>query len=451
MRKTTENGNRKTKKVIVIILIILALIAITFFVFQKFVKNNDEENSIAVQAVSILTGNVTTDQNKFAGMIVSQKTLKIQKDSNKAIKKLYVEVGDEVKTGDKLFEYDTDEINIKIEEANLEVEKLQNAITNSQKQIENINAEIASNPGSDVAAYNIEIQTLQNDIKQTEYNIKAKSNEITRLRNSLKNVVVKSEIDGIVQSINDSDNSQNTQDYYGMNNQNNDDSYMTIMQTGQYKVKGIINEQNMFSIASGDKVIIRSRIDDSKTWTGTVESIDTSNPENNNNNYGMFMNEDTMTKSSRYPFYITLDSMDGLMLGQHVYIERNIGQEESREGLWLSDYYIVQEGDTYFVWASNSKDKLEKRKIEIGQKNEDFGEYQILNGLTEEDYIAIPNENLVEGESVTKYDTMDIPFDMDFSGEDMEFDEEMLEGETIPEDITETQAENNTVPENKVN
>lgn len=440
-----EKKNNKKLKIIVIVCIVLVIIAIAIFVVRKFIKSNNDENTVPVQPVSLLTQDFVNDQNKFAGMIVSQKTVKLQKDSNKTIKKVYVEVGDEVKAGDKLFEYDTDDINIKIEEVNLEVEKLQNTITNSQKQIENINAEIAANPGSDVAAYNIEIQTLQNEIKQTEYNIRAKNNEINKLKKSLKNVVIKSEIDGIVQSISDSDSNQNTQEYYGTSN-NEDDSYMTIMQTGQYKVKGIINEQNMFSITSGDKVIIRSRIDEEKTWTGTVENIDTSNPESNNNNmYGMYSNEDSMTKSSRYPFYIALDSMDGLMLGQHVYIERDLGQTESREGLWLSDYYIVEEEGSYFVWVVNSRDKLEKRKLEIGQKNEDFGESQILSGLSEEDYIAIPNENLAEGQNVTRYDTMDIPIDMEFTGEE-EFNLEELENEEtmLDEEVVEGELPTNS-------
>ncbi len=39
---------------------------------------------------------------------------------------------------------------------------------------------------------------------------------------------------------------------------------------------------------------------------------------------------DDTTSSSTYPFYVTLDSSDGLMLGQHVYIEMDEGQEERR-------------------------------------------------------------------------------------------------------------------------
>lgn len=420
-----KNKKSKLKKIIIIVAILIIIGIIAFFVFNKLKGNNqNDENKIAVQSVGILTGSKNTMENRFSGVVVSQKTVKLQKEENRTIKKIYVEIGQAVKAGDKLFEYDTDEVSAKIDQETLEVEKLQNSIANSQKQIESINAAKAENPGGDHTSYNLEIQTLENEIKQTQYNITSKNNEITALRKSLKNTVVTSEIDGIVQSINDSSNPDSTNMGYDSGTQDN--SYMSIMQTGQYRVKGTINEQNMFSINVGEKVIIHSRVDENKTWGGTIESIDTSNPEKNSDGYGYYVSgDDSSNKSSKYPFYITLDSMDGLMMGQHVYIEKNIGQEEPKEGLWLSNYYIVEENGESFVWASNKKDKLEKRKIKIGEKDEELGEYQIVEGLSEEDYIAIPQEGLEEGLDVNKFDTMDVPMNIPMD------DSMMIEGGNV--------------------
>lgn len=412
--KKEKNKKKKIIKVVIIVAIIIVICTIAFFIFNKLKKNNEnDENKIAVQSVSILTGTSNMTQNRFSGVVVSQKTVKLQKEENRTVKKVYVEVGQAVKSGDKLFEYDTDEISAKIDQESLEVEKLQNSITNSQKQIESINAAKAENPGGDHTSYNLEIQTLENEIKQTGYNITSKNNEIARLRKSLKNTVITSEIDGIVQSINDSSNPDSSI------GDGQDNSYMSIMQTGQYRVKGTINEQNMFSINVGEKVIIHSRVDENQIWGGTIESIDTSNPEKNSDGYGyVVMGEDSSNKSSKYPFYITLDSMDGLMMGQHVYIEKNIGQSEPKEGLWLSNYYIIEENGEYFVWASNKKDKLEKRKIQVGEKDEELGDYQIIEGLTQDDYIAIPQEGLEEGLDVNKFDTMNVPINMEMTVDD---------------------------------
>ena len=52
---------------------------------------------------------------------------------------------------------------------------------------------------------------------------------------------------------------------------------MTILQTGEYRVKGSIDEQNVWMISDGQAVIIRSRVDESQTWNGTISKIDTDN------------------------------------------------------------------------------------------------------------------------------------------------------------------------------
>ena len=148
-------------------------------------------------------------------------------------------------------------------------------------------------------------------------------------------------------------------------------------------------------------MIIRSRVDSTKTWKGMMGSIDVNNgsTEDDSNNYwGMSSTSDDQTSSTSYPFYVELDSSDGLMLGQHVYIERDIGQDEQKDGLWLSDYYIV-DADTNepYVWAANDKKKLEKRYVTLGKHDEDLGEYEIVDGLTKKDSIAFPTDALEEG------------------------------------------------------
>ena len=98
-------------------------------------------------------------------------------------------------------------------------------------------------------------------------------------------------------------------------------------------------------------MIVRSRVDDS-TWTGKVTKIDLEHPDNGSSNdyYG-----NSGTTATKYPFYISLDSTDGLMLGQHVYVEADYGQGDVKEGLWLDEYYIMQEDDGAYVWAENAK------------------------------------------------------------------------------------------------
>ena len=124
-----------------------------------------------------------------------------------------------------------------------------------------------------------------------------------------------------------------------------------------------------------------------------------------NNGYAVASsNGDAMTQSTKYPFYVTFVDGTGLMLGQHLYIELDVGQYTERDGIWISSYYIVQDGDDAYVWAANDRDQLEKRSVTLGMKDEATEEYQITEGLTAQDYIAIPEEGLTEGRSVTRFD-----------------------------------------------
>lgn len=85
-----------------------------------------------------------------------------------------------------------------------------------------------------------------------------------------------------------------------------------------------------------EKAIVRSRVDENQTWSGTFTAVNTDEAENNNNNmyYGATSTE---TTSSSYSFYVMLDSSDGLLLGQHVYIEKDLGEEQS--GIWLDEVH----------------------------------------------------------------------------------------------------------------
>ena len=118
--------------------------------------------------------------------------------------------------------------------------------------------------------------------------------------------------------------------------------------------------------------------------------------------HGMTDSSDSQTSTSTYPFYVNLDSSDGLMLGQHVYIEMDEGQESQKTGIWLSEVYIVDaDTDSPYVWAADKKGKLEKRSVILGQHDEELGEYEIADGLSKDDCIAYPSDILEEGMSTT--------------------------------------------------
>ena len=100
--------------------------------------------------------------------------------------------------------------------------------------------------------------------------------------------------------------------------------------------------------------------------------------------------------ATNYPFYVELESTENLILGQHVYVELDEGQDQSSEGIWLYDYYLMKEDDKSYVYVENDQ-KLEKREVQLGAYDEQQQRYEILDGLTGDDYIAFPDEQVKEG------------------------------------------------------
>ena len=128
--------------------------------------------------------------DRFPGMVVSENVTEIKKDSEKTVKEVLVKEGDDVNKGDKLFEYDTDELQLSLEKKQLELEQLNASIENYQQQIKELEKERGWASGSDKLQYTIQIQTAQVDMKEAELNAKAKQTEVTQAENLLKNATV---------------------------------------------------------------------------------------------------------------------------------------------------------------------------------------------------------------------------------------------------------------------
>lgn len=379
-----------------------------------FGQQEADGNSVYVTKISDLTEQASGTSNRYAGVVEPQETVSVELESGRTVKDVQVKTGDQVKKGQLLFEYDLSSIEESLEEAQLDLDRLKNEASSLTEQIATLEKEKKKASQDSQLSYTIEIETNKMNLKKNEYSQKSKQAEIDKLQSATGNTEVRSSIDGVIQKIDTSklttddsssvDDSDTDMDYSGDTSGNNG-AFITILSTGAYRIKGTVNELNVNSIIEGEPVIIRSRVDSSQTWKGTMGTIDRDSASTNNNNnayFGMTDSSDSQTSTSTYPFYVNLDSSDGLMLGQHVYIEMDEGQEEEKAGIWLSEVYIVDaDTDSPYVWATDKNDKLEKRSVILGQYDEELGEYEIADGLSEDDCIAFPSDILEEGMSTT--------------------------------------------------
>jgi len=401
-RSMEVNMKFKKKQVVIISIIAVIILAVAgliiWFLRGRSTSQVSSGQSVYVSSVADIMGLSSGNGmiGRYSGVVEPQKTWKIEASSDKKVEEIYVKEGDEVKTGDKLFIYSTSEAEDSLVQADIDLERISNEIETTKIQLEELKKDKASASADDQLEYTTRIMSAEQSIKRSEYEHKSKKAEIEQLKKSIKNAVVNSEMDGVVKSINATGDDSSS--YMG----GETESFMTILATGSFRIKGSVNEQNMSAIVEGQPVIVHSRVDENQIWKGTLTAVDLENASNNRNNEYYYSSDTSSESSSSYPFYVDLESAEGLMLGQHVYIEMDYGQSEVKEGLWLDSYYIVQDEDEAYVWAANEKDRIEKRKITLGEYDEELMKYEIIDGLTEEDYIAFPDVTVTEGAKAEK-------------------------------------------------
>ena len=351
-------------------------------------------SGVYVQSVAELSGmGGIAPGDRFAGIVVSENVAEIQKDGEKTIAELLVKEGDDVTEGQALFSYDTEELQLTLDKQRLELEQLKATIENYENQIVELERDRNKVGASDKLQYTIQIQSTQVDLKEAELNLKSKEAEVAKSEDILANATVVSPVTGRVQAVNES----------GTDNYGNALPYISIQQSGSYRVKGTLGELQRGGIMEGSRMKVCSRTDETQFWMGTVTLVDYENPtQDNSNSYYYISSSDEMTSSSKYPFYVELDNTEGLILGQHLYLEL-AAEEGEASGIPVSMAFIAYEDDgTAYVWAEN-RGKLEKRTVTLGEMNGMLGTVEILEGLTEEDYIAFPDSELChEGASTTR-------------------------------------------------
>ena len=349
---------------------------------------------INVEQAGILT-TAATSSDKYAGVVVSENVVEITRDEGKKIQELYVAVGDTVRVNEKLFEYDTDTLSLTLDKQELEMDKLEQTIKEldtKRKDVEKqINTEKAKKKKDQdanlLATLEMNLQTIQIELTESNYNKDSLKAEIDYNKNMLKNAVVRSPIKGTIRSIDE-----------------NGTPYITIQQDGSYQVKGMLSELSLNAgIMEGTGVTVLSRTDELAYWTGVVTMVDYNSTSSNEYNdlYGNV--GDGMTTSTNYPFYITLDSTDGLLLGQHVYIQISaaaLGDDLLR----IPENYIMDvtmDEETFLtigsVWGVDMNTlTLVKIPVTLGEYDPTYGTYVILEGITAEDYLADPADEGVK-------------------------------------------------------
>lgn len=372
---------KKAIKVIVIILVIAAALAAGYFFLLPMLMGGSQfnDNIAYVTSVGSLNGEGTFLSNRYSAVIESQEIVNVDTDAEKKISEVYVKEGDTVMKGDKLFEYDIEEMQFQLDQCKLDKEQAQSEVKSYNEQINTLQKEYTNASRNQRLSLDNQIEALRLDIKKAEYSLDTQEKMIKKLENSIKNAVIKSSVDGIIRTVDDP----------------TAEAYITITSSGDYRVKASISEEHIQQFYVDEEITIRSRTDETQTWTGKVVSIDTAKPITSTGGMG------GLETTTKYPVYISLDSSEGLLIGQHVTVEESVNVDEDSSKLYLDDFYVCDADSAPYVWVE-ADGKLAKRSIEIGELDEETFRYEVLSGLESSDYIAFPEDRFYEGMEAVK-------------------------------------------------
>lgn len=386
----------KAKIVVPIIIAAIAASGVAVYksgILEKVGSTTGDSSEVYVMPLSEIMGaNSSYSTNVFMGVVEGQESTSLTKSSERELDKVFVAEGDVVNVGTPLFSYKTDkltadntQLNFDIERANLQIKEYTDNIAKNQAELAKIKTDTEEDKNNkerlnnEINGWNTDIAIAQNNIAQTEAKIEENNKKIN-------NSTVSSTVAGVITKIADDTNPYTT-----------DGSFITILASKEMRVKGQINEQNVWAINVDEPVTLRSRVDKNQTWHGTISKIDTeSKQDQSNNSYGGNSAEGSSTK---YPFYVTLDDSEGLMMGQHLYIE--LGQTDAEEmdfsdGTYIYDYYISYDDEgNPFVWASKGG-RLVKQSVELGDYYDEQMVYSV-SGIDGDTEIAYPMEDFTDG------------------------------------------------------
>ena len=287
------------------------------------------EDAVTVQKVSDITPQGSVGLvNRYAGIVVSGETATVKKGDKKVLE-TYVKEGDFVTEGDVLFCYDNEAMELQLSKLLLKLKGCANtASSNAEEDIPNLERQRDAAPAAQQLTYSLQIQELQANVREATYNKGLKEREIENLQEALEDTDVRAPISGRVMSVKNTENTGASSGYDG--DTSGSDAYITIMDMTTYQVKGTINELNVGTLSEGMNVLIRSRLDESVTWSGVLDSIDwETKVQSNNSPYYGGGGGNEMTSSSKYPFYVKLNDVTGLISANTCTLSRTTASRRS--------------------------------------------------------------------------------------------------------------------------
>ena len=221
-------------------------------------------------------------------------------------------------------------------------------------------------------------------IRDLEFSVKMAEAEYKIAQTEVSDGNVYAQIDGMVVSLLTEEEAQMMQQ-----------PILKISAGGGFYVEGTVSELDRDTLVLGQEVTINDW-HSGMSYIGRIESLgDYPSSEGSWNGMGN-------PTASYYPFRVYVADTADLQSGSYVSITFAAGT--SQQGVYLENPFIRTENGRSYVWVRGEEGLLEQRFVTTGKSL--WGSYtQILDGLTEADFLAFPyGKNLKIGAETVESD-----------------------------------------------
>ena len=225
-------------------------------------------------------------------------------------------------------------------------------------------------------------------IKELEFDIKMAEADYKIMLTEAQDGNVYAQIDGTVVSLLSEEEAKQTMQ-----------PVLKVSGGGGFYIEGSVSELEKNNLQIGQEVTVNDW-NTGMTYVGTVSSIgDFPSSMNSWNGMGN-------PNASYYPFFVFVDESADLQAGRYVNMMYTTGT--TAHGIYLENPFLRTEMGRSFVYLRGEDGKLEKRYVTTGKSL--WGSYtEILEGVTEEDYIAFPyGKHVKEGAETVESDLSDL-------------------------------------------
>lgn len=401
---------KSLKKKLIIIGIVAAIVLIAFVVIVMISRNS---RRAYVQPVSELNMTGMAAAQTYQGKVAESAQQKEIVGSDKKVADVFVEKGDSVKKGDKLFRYDTRLLELTVEEKQLAVDISETSLSDQKKQLEFYQSIVpvaeteappeteapteketvaaATEPAEEAAGeeasdeepqetkqktYTAQekadlITNQQLEVSRAQTHLEAAEEDLAEAKAALDKAVVTAKLDGTVENIQDPESIDATA------------PFCTVIGNTGVTVKGYIGEFDRQNLHIGDSVNVSSFMTNASS---TAEVLTVSDyPTDSSANLEPSGNKN----SSFYEFTAFMDHSEGFDIGSDVEISMvPKDEEEQNANIVLSKAYVRTDSDGSYV-LKDVEGKLVRQNIKVKKTNQSEL-LLVTDGLEPEDKIAFP-------------------------------------------------------------